>query len=36
MFSGINLIDRFFVPGIFRRVDRHMECDELPDGDQGL
>jgi len=25
-----------FVPGIFRRVDRHMECDELPDGNQGL
>ena len=35
LFSGINLLDQFLC-GIFRRVDRHMECDELPDGNQGL
>ena len=25
-----------FVPGVFRRIDRHLECDELSDSDQGL
>ena len=35
LFSGINLIDQF-VSGVFRRTDRHMECDELSDRDKGL
>ena len=24
------------MPGVFRRIDRHLECDELSDSDQGL
>lgn len=36
LFSGIDLIDQFLCPGVFRRIDRHLECDELSDSDQGL
>jgi len=39
MFSSVfrNQSDRsVFVPGVFRRIDRHLECDELSDSDQGL
>lgn len=35
LFSGINLIDQFCAWS-FRRIDRHLECDELSDSDQGL
>ena len=38
-FSSVfrNQSDRsVFVPGVFRRIDRHLECDELSDSDQGL
>ena len=38
-FSSVfrNQSDRsVFVPGVFRRIDRHLECDELSDSDQRL
>lgn len=38
-FSSVfrNQSDRsVFVPGVFRRIDCHLECDELSDSDQGL
>lgn len=38
-FSSVfrNQSDRtVFVPGVFRRIDRHLECDELSDSNQGL